>query len=75
MLLNQLNVGDMAVIDTINVDGPLKSRFLSFGIMEHESVCIKHFGLFKSTIQVMTGSSFIALRKEEAACIEVHKVA
>jgi ferrous iron transport protein A len=75
MLLHQLKVGDMAVIDTVNVNGPLKERFHSLGIMEQESVCVTHYGLFRSTVQVMTESSFIALRKEEADCIEVHKVA
>lgn len=75
MLLSQLAIGEMAVIDAINVGGALKKRLGSLGIMERESVCVKHFGMFKSTVQVMTESSFVALRKEEAACIEVHRVA
>lgn len=75
MLLNQLGIGEMAVIDAVNVEGTLKKRLLSLGLMRNESICVKHFGWFKSTIQVMTESSLVALRKEEAACIEVHKVA
>ena len=75
MLLNQLNIGEMAVIDTINVGDALKCRLHSLGLCENQSVCVQHYGMFKSTVQVMTGGSFIALRKSEASCIEVHKVA
>lgn len=75
MLLHELNVGEEAVIDAINVRGSLKSRLGSLGICENQPVCVKHYGLFRSTVQVMTESSFIALRKDEASCIEVHKIA
>jgi len=75
MCLTQLKIGQMAVIDTVNVNGALKDRFQSIGISEHELITIKHFGWFKSTVQVSTNNSLIGLRKEEAECIEVHKVA
>ena len=74
MLLHQLEVGEEAVIDTINIGGSLKSRLGSLGLSENQSICVKHYGFFRSTVQVMTESSFIALRKEEASCIEVHKI-
>ncbi|HHE05650.1 MAG TPA: ferrous iron transport protein A [Epsilonproteobacteria bacterium] len=64
MLLNQLNVGEEAVIDMIHVKGALKSRLNSLGVVENEAVCVKHYGMFKSTVQIMTGSSFVALRKD-----------
>ena len=31
MLLNQLGIGEMAVIDAVNVEGTLKKRLLSLG--------------------------------------------
>lgn len=74
MLLSQLNIGENAVIDTINVNGALRNRLSSLGLSENESISVTHYGMFKSTVQVMTESSFIALRKEEASCIEVHKI-
>ena len=74
MLLSQLNIGENAVIDAINVRGALKNRLSSLGLSENESVSVTHYGVFRSTVQVMTESSFIALRKEEASCIEVHKI-
>lgn len=75
MCLTQLEIGEKAVIDTVNVNGALKDRFQAIGISEYEIITIKHFGWFKSTVQVLTNSSLIGLRKEEAECIEVHKVA
>ncbi len=75
MCLTELKIGQLAMIDTVNVQGALKDRFQSIGISEHEMITIKHFGWFKSTVQVLTNSSLIGLRKEEADCIEVHQVA
>lgn len=75
MHLIQLQVGENAIIDYIHVEGALKERLASLGLLRNESVSITHFGWFKSTVQVMINQSLIALRKEEAACIEVHKVA
>jgi Fe2+ transport system protein FeoA len=75
MNLIQLKVGETAVIDRVHVNGALKERLSSLGLLRNESVSIQHFGWFKSTVQVMTNRSLIALRKEEATCIEVHRVA
>ncbi len=75
MHLIQLQIGENAVIDYVHVEGALKERLTSLGLLRNESVSIIHFGWFKSTVQVMINHSLIALRKEEAACIEVHKVA
>jgi len=75
MRLIQLEIGQKAVIDMVNVNGALKDRFQSIGISVNELITIKHFGLFKSTVQVSTSGSLIGLRKAEAECIDVHKVA
>jgi len=75
MYLTQLKIGENAVIDRIEVQGALKNRLASLGIFRNEFVSIEHFGWFKSTVQVKTDRSLIALRKEEASRIEVHKVA
>ncbi|HHD84012.1 MAG TPA: ferrous iron transport protein A [Campylobacteraceae bacterium] len=74
MLLHQLEAGEMAVVDAIHTDGVLRSRLRSLGIVEEGSLCIRRFGPFGATLQVMTESSFVALRKSEAACIEVNKI-
>ena len=74
MCLLQMKIGETAVIDAVNVDGDLKQRLISLGLIRHASVSMKNFGWFKSTVQIMINRSFIALRKEEAALIMVHKI-
>ena len=74
MRLLEMNRGEMAAIDALHVTGELKMRLNSLGIIRDNSICIKNFGLFKSTVQVMINRTLIALRKDEARLIEVHKI-
>lgn len=74
MCLLEMKRGEMAVIDTVNVSGELKKRLVSLGLIRNANVSIKNFGWFKSTVQIMINRSFIALRKDEAALILVHKI-
>lgn len=74
MCLLEMKRGEMAVIDTVNVSGELKKRLVSLGLIRNANISIKNFGWFKSTVQVMINRSFIALRKDEAAQIMVHKI-
>lgn len=74
MCLLQMKIGEMASVDAINVNGDLKQRLNSLGLVRDSEVCVKHFGWFKSTVQIMINRTFIALRKEEAELIEVHKI-
>lgn len=75
MCLLQLKEGEFASVDAINVDGLLKQRLRAMGLTTDARICVRHFGWFKSTVQVMINRSLIALRKEEAEKIEVHRVA
>ncbi|WP_345979007.1 FeoA family protein [Sulfurimonas sp. HSL3-2] len=74
MCLLEMKRGEMAVIDTVNVSGELKKRLVALGLIRNANISIKNFGWFKSTVQVMINRSFIALRKDEAAQIMVHKI-
>lgn len=74
MCLLEMKRGETAVIDTVNVSGELKKRLVSLGLIRNANISIKNFGWFKSTVQVMINRSFIALRKDEAALITVHKI-
>jgi len=74
MCLLQMKVGDMAEVDAINIEGALKHRLNSLGLMRDSQICIKNYGWFKSTVQIMINRTLIALRKDEAECIEVHKI-
>ncbi len=74
MCLLQMSVGDKVCIDALNVSNELKQRLNSLGFLRNTPLSVKNFGLFKSTVQVMINSSFVALRRDEAKLIEVHKI-
>jgi len=75
MCLLQMKVGEVAAVDAIHVHGALRARLLAMGLMPNAQISIKHFGWFKSTVQVMINRTLVGLRKEEAELIEVHRVA
>ncbi len=74
MNLTELIKGDKAEILKISADKALKDRLTSFGVMRGEELLIKGCSLAKQTIEIEVGSTLIALRKDEAAKIEVVKI-
>jgi len=74
MCLLQMKVGEVAAVDAVNVNAALRARLTAMGLCKDAQICVKHFGWFKSTVQVMINRTLVALRKDEAALIEVHKV-
>jgi ferrous iron transport protein A len=74
MCLLQMKIGEIAAVDAVNVDGALRQRLLAMGLTPHAQISVKHFGWFKSPVQVMINRTLIALRKDEAALIEVHTI-
>lgn len=74
MCLLNMKIGDVLEVDSINVDTQLKQRLNAFGLRRYSHISIKHFGLFKSTVQLVINRSLIAIRKDEAKLIEVHKI-
>lgn len=74
MCLLNMEVGEMLAVDAVNVDGELKRRLGIMGLTTGSQICIKHYGWFRSTVQVMINRTLIALRKDEALQIEVHKI-
>ena len=74
MRLNELSIGDKAVIRKIYAKDPLKSKLLSMGITRGEKVKILKHTLAKNTFDIEVANTNIALREEEAAQIEVEKI-
>lgn len=75
MCLLEMNIGEMVAVDAINVNSVLKQRLCAMGLTRDAHICVKHFGFFKSTVQIRINRSLIALRKDEARLIEVHSLA
>lgn len=74
MRLVDTKIGEYVEIDALNVNEDVRQRFISMGLIRDAHICVKQYGLFKSTVQVKVNSTLIGLRRDEASCIEVHKV-
>ena len=73
MTLEQLNIGEKAIIKSINCEPSLKNRFYSFGIVKGATICVEEVTLTKSTIEIKINNTKVALRIKEASTIEVDK--
>ena len=71
MRLNELNIGDKAVITKIYAKEPLKSKLLSMGFVKGEKIKLLKHTMAKNTFDVEVANTNIALREEEAKEIEV----
>jgi len=74
MYLSDLKKGDKVLIVKIHADKALKDRLNSFGVMRGEELTVKGHSLGKQTIEILVGSTHIALRADEAQKIEVDKL-
>jgi len=74
MNLTELKKGNRAEILKISADKALKDRLTSFGVMRGEELILKGCSLAKQTIEIEVGSTLIALRRDEAAKIDVKKI-
>lgn len=74
MYLSDLRKGDKVLIVKIHADKALKDRLNSFGVMRGEELTVKGYSLGKQTIEILVGSTHIALRADEAQKIEVDKI-
>lgn len=73
-LLSACAKGGIATVVKINATGPLKQRLISFGLMKGAEVKMLECAISKSTFEIKVGNVSIALRREEAALIEVSDV-
>ena len=74
MNLTELRKGNRAEILKISADKALKDRLTSFGVMKGEELLLRGCSLAKQTIEIEVGSTLIALRRDEAAKIDVKKI-
>lgn len=73
-LLSACAKGGIATVVKIKATGPLKQRLISFGLMKGAEVKMLECSPAKSTFEIKVGNVNLALRKEEAALIEVTDV-
>jgi len=71
MKLSDLKKGQNAIITNLGCEIELKQRFYSFGINKNSTIAVENISFSKNTIEINVEDTFIALRMEEAKCIEV----
>lgn len=71
MTLDKLNIGDTAVIKTVDCDSELKNRFYSFGMVKGSKVTIEEITLARNTMEIKIKNTKVAIRLSEASKIEI----
>jgi len=69
--LHLLRPGQRAVITRIGGTGPLRRRFVEMGILKGETILIERHAPLGDPVEYFIKGYHLALRREEAAQIEV----
>ena len=69
--LHLLRPGQRAIITRINGSGALRRRFVEMGILKGETILIERHAPLGDPVEYFIKGYHLALRKEEAAQIEV----
>jgi len=69
--LSELKKQQEARVVKVDAEGELKQRLASFGLLKGANIKVIDCSIGKSTIEIMVDSTLLALRKKEAAKIEV----
>lgn len=71
MNLLETCVNEKCKVLSIDLDESLKEHLCAMGLCPNATVCVKRYGLFKSSVQVQIGQRLIALGKSQARAIEI----
>lgn len=71
MNLLETCVNEKCKVLSIDLDDTLKEHLCAMGLCPNATVCVKRYGLFKSSVQVQIGARVIALGKSQAQAIEI----
>ncbi|NWF65863.1 MAG: ferrous iron transport protein A [Campylobacterales bacterium] len=71
MKLNEAPINKIFEISKIEANEPIKSRLLAMGFAKGNRVSILDFTLSRQTYDVLIEDTKVAIRKEEALCIEL----
>lgn len=73
MTLDELNIGDKAVISAVNGEGSLRRFLLGMGCTPKTEVCLVKAAPLKDPIEIRLRGYSLTLRLEDARNIEVIK--
>ncbi len=69
--LSDLNIGDVAIIDSINIKGILRRRMIDMGITKGCEIKVEKFAPLGDPIDIRVKDYHIAIRKSDAKNIIV----
>ncbi len=71
MTLDQLNIGESAVISAVNGEGSLRLRLLDMGLTPRTKVKLQKVAPMGDPIEIYVRGYELTLRKEDASLIEI----
>lgn len=74
MLLNELKVGQSAIIKNVNGTGALRHRLLELGVTPKATIMIVKMAPLGDPIEIKIRGYELTIRKEEAKLIEVSEI-
>jgi len=72
--VNDMQIGEEAIIKKITAKEPIKGRLLAMGIVKGAKIKVLKHTLAKQTWDVIAGNTKVGLREEEAANIVVEDI-
>ena len=73
MTIADLQTGEKATIIKIDLDHPSSYRILEYGFTPGQNIEIVNKAIFNDPIAISLRGTLIAIRKNDAMCIEVEK--
>ena len=74
MTLNELKVGESAVITAVGGEGALRCRLLYMGLIPHTRVTLQKVAPMGDPMELLLRGYSLTLRKEDARSITVEEV-
>lgn len=71
MRLHEAEIGKVVTITKIESASPVKKKLMDMGLIKHTSLCIQSVAPLGDPIKVRVRGYDLAIRKADAACIEV----
>ena len=74
MTLNDLKIGDSAVITAVGGEGSLRNRFLDMGLIPHTRIRLQKVAPMGDPIEIRVRGYELTLRREDARLIDIGEV-
>ncbi len=75
MTLNDLRVGESAVITAVGGSGPLRNRLIDMGLIPHTKVTLRKIAPMGDPIEIHLRGYELTIRREDAVNIAVEPTA